>query len=308
MARRQNQMLGDPMLDINCEEYKPLPVGYANAKFVGMAPNPYLSGVKTPKYQVSAPRPQSADVMAVNMAQRMPVSNRAASARDILNYYIKEGKEWQPPPVDTGSAEKDLNDLLEWVSTIVPDVPAALSLGDAKSKQEFLEDYYGLVSGPRPTLFRGSTRGQMLHKQTIATDVEPEQSSIDANKYLAKWNTMDVKIKNITYYKIQQRLQREGVNMDGYTLPTGYVQKHTLDGLFNRILQVIPARGVNIDMDSVFGITATEQAMASADPHYFSPSAPARTVSEGAGTSTDLSHQGTALAPTTQTTAEVQKK
>ncbi len=70
MARRQNQMLGDPMMDINCEEYKPLPVGYANSKFVGMAPNPMLSGVKTPKYQVTAPRPVSAAVMAVNLAPR----------------------------------------------------------------------------------------------------------------------------------------------------------------------------------------------------------------------------------------------
>ena len=39
------------MRDPDCESYKPLPIGYANAKFQGNRGNPFLDGIKTPKYQ-----------------------------------------------------------------------------------------------------------------------------------------------------------------------------------------------------------------------------------------------------------------
>ena len=92
-------MLSDKAMMVNCVDYKALPVGFANAEFQGNMSNPYLQGIKTSKYQRAAPKPASADVVAVSNA-RFIAGNRANNARLILDQYQKEAKEFKPPPVN----------------------------------------------------------------------------------------------------------------------------------------------------------------------------------------------------------------
>ena len=92
-------ILSDKMLEVNCKDYKALPIGFANSEFQGNMSNPFLPGIKTPKYQRSAPKPVSADVVAVSTA-RFLQGNRAENARLILDQYQREAKEYTPPPVN----------------------------------------------------------------------------------------------------------------------------------------------------------------------------------------------------------------
>jgi hypothetical protein len=83
----------------NCLDYKALPVGFANAEFIGSTSNPFLTGIKTPKYQRSAPKPASADVVAVNNSA-MYGGNKFVNARKILDQYQKEARDFKPPPIN----------------------------------------------------------------------------------------------------------------------------------------------------------------------------------------------------------------
>jgi hypothetical protein len=92
-------ILSDANIMKNCLDYKALPVGFANAEFIGSASNPFLTGIKTPKYQRSAPKPASADVVAVNNSG-MYGGNKFVNARKILDQYQKEAKDFKPPPIN----------------------------------------------------------------------------------------------------------------------------------------------------------------------------------------------------------------
>ncbi len=83
----------------NCLDYKSLPVGFANAEFVGTMSNPFLDGIKTPKYQRSAPKPASADIVAVNNSG-MFGGNKFVNARKMLDQFQKEARDFKPPPIN----------------------------------------------------------------------------------------------------------------------------------------------------------------------------------------------------------------
>ena len=99
-------LLSDKNLRHHCLSYQAFSVGFANADFGGNLGNPFLPGIKTPKYQRSAPKPISADVMAVNRAKFMQ-GNRFSNAGNILRQYQNEAREWTPPPVKLVSANVD---------------------------------------------------------------------------------------------------------------------------------------------------------------------------------------------------------
>lgn len=92
-------ILSDANTMKNCLDYKALPVGYANAEFIGSVKNPFLNGIKTPKYQRSAPKPASADIVAVNNSS-MYHGNKFVNARKMLDGYQKEARDFKPPPIN----------------------------------------------------------------------------------------------------------------------------------------------------------------------------------------------------------------
>ena len=87
--------LSDAHFEKNCLDYHALPVGYANSRFQSTAYNPMLSGIKALKYQPSASKPMSADVLAVNMSIHTK-GNRAQNARGMLDAMAQESRVFRP--------------------------------------------------------------------------------------------------------------------------------------------------------------------------------------------------------------------
>jgi hypothetical protein len=206
-------ILSDANFMANCEEYKPLPIGFANAHFVGNRPNPNLKGVKTPKYQRSAPRPVSADVMAVNMARMNSQGNPFATAREMLDMYIKEGKEFKPPPVKLKSLQDNLEELYKFIYSDSFEGDPASALGYT-SLNEFLKDYYGLVNVPVPKIIL-QNRGDAILKQTISTAVNTDDLP-DRYFYLSKFNSVKNETKQEIYGRMLSAMKREGVSINTF--------------------------------------------------------------------------------------------
>ena len=303
MATRTG-VLSNAYGEVNCESYKPLPVGYANANYQGNRGNPYLDGIRTPKYQVSAPRPVSADVMAVNRAQLMGGVNKAGDARQMLDFYIKEAKEFKPPPVKTKSLEESVGELHDFLfgGRAGDDAISAGLGGGYQSKEEFINDYYGLTSGPVPRFYNGN-RGDKILKQTIAVDAEVQTNPSTA-PYLEKFFRSQRPEKEKINVDLLRKLKRQGVDVAQYQL--GQQPRITdLDENIKRLLQIVDARGVTINLDKVFQMPTQT---------LLSPPVVAQgsSSSDVGGTSTQASvaptQQGIALPQTTTTTAEVEKK
>ena len=96
---RKSGILSDKHFEENCNEYTAIPLGYINSNYLGFLGNPNLPGIKPTKYPRTAPRPASADVMAVNTA-RMQGGNLAKNARKILDLYQVGVRDWTPPEVN----------------------------------------------------------------------------------------------------------------------------------------------------------------------------------------------------------------
>ena len=301
-------ILSDANFMANCEEYKPLPIGFANAHFVGNRPNPNLMGVKTPKYQRSAPRPVSADVMAVNMARMNPQGNPFATAREMLDMYIKEGKEFKPPPVKLKSLQDNLEELHAFIfgPDFGGDIGAAAGYTSLK---EFLKDYYGLVNVPVPKIIL-QNRGDSILKQTISTAVNTDDLP-DRYFYLSKFNSVKNETKQEIYTRMLSAMKREGVSVSQYFLGA-QPNKGDLEYNMNRMLESVYSRGIVIDLDSIFGMLTTQTLPPQNVAELVKQISGSAAGTSVAGTSTDLSQagtqQGTAQPQTTQTTQEVQKK
>ena len=296
-------ILSDANYMTNCEEYKPLPIGFANAHFVGNRPNPSLMGIKTPKYQRSAPRPVSADVMAVNMARMNPQGNPFMAAREMLDMYIKEGKEFKPPPVKLKSLEENLEELHAFIFSDKYEGDVSEAFGYTSLK-EFIKDYYGLAAGPVPKIVL-QNRGDNILKQTISTAVNTEDLP-DRYFYLARFNQVQRPVKEQIYTRMLRQLQQQGVSTNLYLLGS-QPSVADLESNMNRLLEVVYSRGVVADLDSIFQIPTLANLPATTQI--------ARQVSgtsDLGGTSTQASvaptQQGIALSSTSTTTQEVEKK
>ncbi len=300
MARRTG-ILSDANSMVNCEEYKPLPIGFANAHFIGNRPNPNLMGVKTPKYQRAASRPVSADVMAVNMARGQ--GNSFSVARNLLDMYIKEGKEFKPPPVKLKSLEEDLEELHGFIFSDKFDGDIGAAAGYT-SLGEFIKDYYALSAGPVPKIYR-QNRGDAILKQSISTGVNTEDLP-DRYFYLARFNQVQRPQKEKIYNSMLRTLQQEGVSTSLYMLGT-QPSVPDLESNMNRLLEIVYSRGVVADLDNIFEIPTMANLPATTQIARMA-SGSASDMGSASAASMAPTQQGISLPSTSQTTQEVEKK
>jgi len=272
-------ILSDKMMRENCKDYSFLPVGFANSEFIGIMGNPYLPGIKTPKYQRSAPRPVSADVMAVE-ASRFMKGNRAVNARMILDNYQKEIKEYKPPKVSLAKIERDISDIYE------------------NANRQLI-----------PNSSSGITRGELMHKQTIAVNADP---TININRLISQYSSQSTTTQKIIGARLGKVFEKEGIYWENYNVSSQVLRGQAIRGspakMTNRIemikrgLAVLASRGSNANLDEMFGILSEKSLGLEVR----------RQPSGGAGSSTemseDITRQGIAEPAEPPTTAEVEKK
>jgi hypothetical protein len=272
-------ILSDKMMRENCKDYSFLPIGFANSEFIGVMGNPYLPGIKTPKYQRSAPRPVSADVMAVE-ASRFMKGNRAVNARMILDNYQKEVKEYKPPKVSLAKIERDVSDVYE------------------NANRQLM-----------PNSSSGITRGDLMHKQTIAVNAEP---SLNIDRLISQYSQQSTATQKIIGNKLSKVFEKEGIYWENYNVSSqvlkGQAIKSSPAKQINRIemirrgLAVLASRGSNANLDEMFGMLSEKSLGLQVR----------RQPSAGAGSSTEMSEaitqQGVAEPAEPPTTPQIEKK
>jgi hypothetical protein len=272
-------ILSDSAMRKNCKDYSFLPVGFANSEFVGVMGNPYLPGIKTPKYQRSAPRPVSADVMAVE-ASRFMKGNRAVNARMILDNYQKEVKEYKPPRVSLAKIGRDVSDVYE------------------NANRQLL-----------PNSSSGITRGELIHKQTIAINAEP---TLNIDRLISQYSAQSTATQKIIGQKLSNVFEKEGIYWENYNVSSQVLKGQAIKGspakMTNRIdmikrgLAVLASRGSNANLDEMFGILSEKSLGLQVR----------RQASAGAGSSTEMSEaitqQGVAQQAEPPLTPQIEKK
>lgn len=235
-------VLGDDNWHKNCHEYHAFSPGFANATFVGQLANPYLNGVKTPKYQRSAPR-GSADVEAVNNTRFMQGAPSVNSAR-LLKGYIDEAKAFNPPPVNIPSALGSARRLAE----------VLVARGDLspETADESYDRLVASVSGPIRRAQITENRGDAITKQTISD----EALNPVWDKYLERFTNMLKRDKMQVMTNMLNVMRMQGINPDKYE-----PQLKTETGISKLItlLRTAAARGARINLDEVFMMPTEEQ-------------------------------------------------
>ena len=272
-------ILSDKMMRENCKDYSFLPVGFANSEFIGVMGNPYLPGIKTPKYQRSAPRPVSADVMAVE-ASRFMKGNRAVNARMILDNYQKEVKEYKPPRVSLAKIDRDISDQYE------------------NANRQLM-----------PNISSGVTRGDLIHKQTIAVNAEP---SLNIDRLISQYSSQSTATQKIIGNKLSNVFEKEGIYWENYNVSSQVLRGKAIKGspakmpnrieMIKRGLTVLASRGSNANLDELFGILSEKSLGLQVR----------KQTSAGAGSSTEMSEaitqQGVAQQAEPTTTPQIEKK
>ena len=288
----------DSMLRDNCLEYQAFPVGFANADFEGNTGNPYLSGVKPPKYQRSAPKPVSADVMAVNNSKFLQGDPRE-NARGMLNQYQKEAREWKPPPVVLRSGADEWDRRWQELS----DEGRLDELFKGQTREEALAEqnstfYAGL---------RIPSRGTQMLVQTIATQAEIPSMDEILFRYS---NLANRDVQKLKFSRLMGDLQRQNIMMP--ELNWTKAQYGTIPERKEQVRYLVErayAQGSNIDLIKAFTVGIEELPTSSAD---LAPNPYLRSTSSVAGTSTQYSEastqQGAALPAETTLPAQVQRK
>lgn len=246
-------MLSDKAMMVNCVDYKALPVGFANAEFQGNMSNPYLQGIKTSKYQRAAPKPASADVVAVSNA-RFIAGNRANNARLILDQYQKEAKEFKPPPVNLAKIARGNKDNDDYIFGRVapyvgptsprpptppspPSPPTPPRRGRALptvpySRPPATPPVAGVGAGsvaahlerqkllrrqqavnPMPTSSSGVSRGDLIMTQTIG---QRSEQTIDANRLMAAYGSYTPQRQKEIGSKLGEIAQSQGITYINY--------------------------------------------------------------------------------------------
>lgn len=197
----------DSRLKDNCLEYNAFPVGFANADFEGSSGNPYLTGIKPSKYQRSAPKPVSADVMAVNSARFMQ-GNQRNNARGILAQFQQEAKVWKPPPVKLQSAAVEFDRLYDELAKEGRETDVFNYQTREEVRKERNDRFYNTV---QPKL-RIPSRGTQMVVQTIATQAEIPAMA----EYQERLRRQDRDTQIQMLEKIARRLVREGILLGNY--------------------------------------------------------------------------------------------
>ena len=249
-------MLSDVSISKNCLDYKSIPVGFANAQFVGSMSNPFLDGIKTPKYQRSAPKPASADVVAVNNSG-MFGGNKFVNARKILDQYQKEARDFKPPPINPDTFDpldlfiitSEFTDLLSnpeearktYESMLEPrrtDVRTRM-----KTEKEDNERMIRQVATILQRTFRGN-RGDNITKQTIGTQSDRPLTDRLYKSFYELPNADNQKRVSKQIYSI---LRKQGISPEDYGVSyseigtTGDAKKRADQTV--RMIETLLARG-----------------------------------------------------------------
>ena len=292
----------DSRLKQNCLAYNAFPVGFANADFEGGLGNPYLSGIKPPKYQRSAPKPVSADVMAVNSARFMQ-GNVQQNARGILSQFQQEAKVWKPPPVKLLSAAEEWDRLYEMLEREGEETRIFDYQTREEVRKERNDNFYSTV---QPKL-KIPSRGTQLVVQSIATQAEiPSMDDI-----LWRYQTLaSTDIQKAKFNAAKEALKHEGImlpNLDWTKAQYGTVAERRQQVRY--LVERAYAQGSNLNLIDAFTVQVAE---VSEPPVAREGSSSSSIVQAVMGASSAASaaqtQQGIAQPATTQTTQEVEKK
>ena len=322
-------ILSDEHYKKNCFDYASLPVGFANAEFRSGMSNPYLPGIKTPKYQRSAPKPMSADVAAVSAARTMP-GNTAANARMILNEYQQMAKDFKPPPVNLVTQMRPIETQAQADrERLSMSTQTENNRGKTTSRLQDWEERYSQAVSAVPRV-GGQTRGELLIKQTIGQDADP---TVNANRLMMAYSSKTRAQKLEIGAKLGALFIQEGISGTAYDIYPSVLKGRAIQGrevrftdeggevitrripfqsaddasrvaMIMRGLSTLEMRQSNANLDEIFGILSPVNigAGSSTDPL---PSA----QSEMSAPTTDyLPIQGIAETTTVSTTPETVKK
>jgi hypothetical protein len=193
MASRTG-ILSDAMMEKNCIDYKILPLGFANSEYSGGLSNPYLQGIKTSKYQMSAPKPASADIAAVNRARLMVGNRQANNARLMLDQYQKEAKEWVAPKVSASAMNRMYKDVARNVAG------------------EIINQAVSILPRSSP----GQTFGASITKQTIGLQSQ-ELKELQA-RYIRHYASLPPPSQRIVGLALVKQLNKDGIILKDYGL------------------------------------------------------------------------------------------
>lgn len=301
-------ILSDANTMKNCLDYKALPVGYANAEFVGSVRNPFLDGIKTPKYQRSAPKPASADVVAVN-SSGMYGGNKFVNARKILDQYQKQARDFKPPSINPETLDPYEFQMITGEE--------GLFLTGEEARERYTEILEGQREDVRTRMkaeqqavnilqrtFRGN-RGDKITKQTISS-----QSDRPLTEALYKqfYELGGAERQKQVSRKIYTILRKQGITPEDYGV--SYTEIGTTGDAKKRADQTIRMVETLLARDGDASL-----ALSMLNPLSQLPAKqPSQSVSSTsvAGTSTMVSEaptlQGTPESATSSTPVEVQKK
>lgn len=282
-------ILSDKRWKENCLEYQALPVGFANAYFTGGMGNPYLTGIKTPKYQRAAPKPQSADEMAVNNSKFLKGS-RTSNASMLLKAYMKEADKFEPPKISLRNEIDEGEGLYNELERYGREG----EFFNYETREDFLKEVRTGVSGPIRRTQLVMNRGDQMVRQTIGT-----QAGTNTN-YEAMFNKRNLADQKRIIAGLQIALQRQRmISIDDY-LP-GKATQPEIQNRFPELLRIMEVRGATgINLDRLLGVPREGGLKSAAGT-----SASATSV---AGSSTDenpaLKKQSSATKTTLTTTTE----
>ena len=286
MASRTG-ILSDAMMEKNCIDYKILPLGFANSEYSGGLSNFYLQGIKTSKYQMSAPKPVSADVAAVNRA-RLMVGNRQANARLMLDQYQKEAKEWVAPKVSASAMNRMYKDVARNVAG------------------EIINQVVSILPRSSP----GQTFGDSITKQTIG--LQSQELSELQKRYIRHYASLPPPRQREIGLELANQLRKDGINLNQYGISAQVLkgqatQKSPAKAVdrveqINRTIAAFHTRNSSVNLDGIFGVLPKDLGSSSLDTQ--------RNVEAGSSTEMSIAEtqQGVAQPKTTSTQPEIEKK
>lgn len=297
-------ILSDDHFNKNCLEYQASRLGVFNADFQGDLVNSFYDGIKTPKYQRSAPKPQSLDVLAVNQAN-LYKGNKAKIARDILQQEQTSAREFRPPPVKLKSAEQQLQEDYEYAFRMGID-PLFEDIGEERKRITTLEREQQQTAYKRMI---ATSRGTQIVKQTISSQTDMGGLDINLNRLMLSFRNKDEKEQKALLTRLERTFRKQNINPVDYNIDFREANKNLLSNRQTTAREAITAlfaRNANVNLENIFNIPTLSNLPPVAG------TSTAGTSTSIAGSSTLASQaptlQGTPETATSSTAPEIQKK
>jgi hypothetical protein len=314
-------ILGDEHFKKNCMEYQASRLGVFNADFQGDLINSLYDGIKTPKYQRSAPKPQSLDVLAVNQAN-LYKGNKAKIARDILQQEQTSAREFRPPPVKLKSADEQFQEDYEYVMSGNPDfLPLFEDLGEERKRIRTLQKEKQQTAYERMI---APSRGTQIVKQTISSQTDMGGLDVNLNRLMLSFRNKDEKEQKGLLTRLERTFRKQNINPLDYNIDFREDNKNILAKrqiTAREAITALFARNANVNLENIFEIPT----LSNLPPVAGTSTTGTSTSQSVAGTSTQASQaptiqkqssgflqallgQGTPETATSSTAPEVQKK